>query len=175
MAIIVVMGVSGSGKTTVGKMLAARLGCRFFDGDDFHPPENIEKMANGIPLTDADRIPWLARLQTLLHRHLADGVVLACSALKRQYRAQLRENNPGLQFVYLAGDFETIWARMQTRKNHYMKAEMLQSQFAALEPPGPDEAFQVGGVQNAAQIVDQIVAFLGSGENVPNHSGHLSA
>lgn len=156
MAVVVVMGVSGSGKTTVGRALAARLGCPFFDGDDFHPPENIEKMANGIPLTDADRAPWLARLQTLLHANRAGGVVLACSALKRRYRDQLREGNAGLQFVYLAGDFETIWGRMRARKAHYMKAEMLQSQFAALEPPGPDEAIQVDSAQSVAQIVGQV-------------------
>jgi gluconokinase len=161
MTAIIVMGVSGCGKTTIGRALAERLGCPFFDGDDFHPPENVEKMANGIPLTDDDRAPWLSRLQSLIHAHLADGVILACSALKRRYRAQLREGNDGLQFVYLQGDFDTLWARMQTRQNHYMKPEMLHSQFAALEPPGSDEAIRVNITDEVAQIVEQVLNHLG--------------
>lgn len=156
MTAIVVMGVSGCGKTTIGRALADQLGCPFFDADDFHPPENIKKMANGIPLTDTDRAPWLSRLQALIHRNLADGVILACSALKRRYRDQLREGNDGLQFVYLHGDFDTIWARMQTRHNHYMKPDMLHSQFATLEPPGPEEAIQVNITDEVAKIVEQI-------------------
>ncbi len=161
MTAIIVMGVSGCGKTTIGRALAERLGCPFFDGDDFHPPENVEKMANGIPLTDDDRAPWLSRLQSLIHAHLADGVILACSALKRRYRTQLREGNDGLQFVYLQGDFDTLWARMQTRQNHYMKPEMLHSQFAALEPPGSDEAIRVNITDEVAQIVEQVLNHLG--------------
>ena len=161
MTAIVVMGVSGCGKTTIGRALADQLGCPFFDADDFHPSENIEKMANGIPLTDADRTPWLSRLQALIHRNLAgDGVVLACSALKHRYRDQLREGNDGLQFVYLHGDFDTIWSRMQTRQNHYMKPEMLHSQFTALEPPGPDEAIRVNITDNVEQIVEQVLSRL---------------
>lgn len=151
------MGVSGCGKTTIGQMLADELNCPFFDADDFHPPENIEKMSNGIPLTDTDRAPWLSRLQALIHRNRAGGIVLACSALKRRYRDQLRQDNDGLQFVYLHGDFDTIWARMQARQNHYMKPEMLHSQFAALEPPGPDEAIWVEITSSVEQIVNQIM------------------
>lgn len=154
----VVMGVSGSGKTTVGQALAARLGCPFYDGDDFHPPENIAKMASGTPLNDTDRAPWLARLQNLLHEHVMRGetAVLACSALKRRYREQLQANNQGVIFVYLQGDFDLIWARMQTRPHHYMKPAMLQSQFEALEPPAPDEAIIVHVGEEVAQIVANI-------------------
>lgn len=154
------MGVSGCGKSTIGRALADQLGCPFFDGDDFHPLENIEKMAHGVPLTDVDRAPWLARLQALLHEHLAGGVVLACSALKHRYRDQLREGNDGLQFVYLHGDFDTIWARMQTRPDHYMKPEMLHSQFATLEPPGPDEAMRVDITGSVEQMAEQIMALV---------------
>ncbi len=154
------MGVSGCGKTTIGQMLADELSCPFFDADDFHPPENIEKMSNGIPLTDADRAPWLSRLQALIHRNLAGGVVLACSALKHRYRAQLREDNDSLQFVYLHGDFDTIWARMQARQNHYMKPEMLQSQFTALEPPGPDEAIRVNVTESVEEIIEIVLSQL---------------
>ena len=137
MAVVVVMGVSGCGKTTVGKALAERLGCPFFDGDDFHPAENIVKMANGQPLDDADRAPWLARLHDLAAEHLARGetAVIAASALKRRYRDQLREGNRGLRFVHLQGSFELIWSRMEQRTEHFMKADMLRSQFVALEAP----------------------------------------
>ncbi len=158
MTVIVVMGVSGCGKTTLGKALADRLSCPFYDGDDFHPPENVAKMANGTPLTDADRAPWLARLQALLHQHLTEGgVVLPCSARKRRYRAQLRENNDGLRFVYLHGDFDTLWARMQTRQNHYMKPEMLHSQFAALEPPDSEEAIQIRITESVEEMITLII------------------
>lgn len=161
--IIVVMGVSGCGKTTVGQTLAHRLACPFYDGDDFHPPENVAKMAQGIPLTDMDRDPWLVRLQSLLHEHLArgEGAVLACSALKRRYRERLREGNDGLQFVYLQGDFALIGERMQTRPHHYMKADMLQSQFDALEPPGPDEAITVNITMSPDAMVENIMALGG--------------
>lgn len=168
MTAIVVMGVSGCGKSTLGQALAARLGCPFYDGDDFHPPENVEKMSHGIPLTDTDRAPWLASLQALIHRNLAGGVVLACSALKQRYRDQLRLDNKGLRFVYLHGDFDTIWSRMQARQNHYMKPEMLQSQFAALEPPDFDEAIQVDITQTVAQIVEQVLNLINS-ENSQKH------
>jgi len=156
---IVVMGVSGCGKTTIGRSLARRLGCPFHDGDDFHPPENVTKMAQGIPLTDADRAPWLARLHDLLEAYLGrgEGVVLACSALKKKYREQLRVGNEGVLFVYLQGDFETIWRRMQSRPRHYMKANMLQSQFEALEPPGPAEAITISVTLAPAEVVKRIV------------------
>lgn len=156
--LFVVMGVSGSGKTTVGQALAARLACPFYDGDDFHPPANVAKMASGSPLNDADRAPWLARLAELLAEHGERGetAVLACSALKQRYRDQLRVSEQ-VQFVYLAGSFDLIWQRMSERTNHYMKADMLRSQFAALEPPTADEAIHIAIGQEIEAIVDQIL------------------
>lgn len=156
--LFVVMGVSGCGKTTVGQALAARLGCPFYDGDDFHPPANVAKMASGVPLNDEDRAPWLARLAGLLKQHEAKGetAVLACSALKQLYREQLRVS-PEVQFVYLAGSFDLIWQRMSQRAHHYMKADMLRSQFAALEPPAAAEVIHVAIDQAIDAIVDQIV------------------
>lgn len=163
---IVVMGVSGSGKTSVGQTLASSLGWPFFDGDDFHPSANIEKMANGIPLTDQDRFPWLQDLQQLVHRHLEQdqSLVLACSALKARYRAILRENNTSLRFVYLRGSFETIAERMQHRDDHYMKVGMLQSQFASLEEP--DDALCVSIEPPVEMIVREIIQSLGLSEGV---------
>jgi gluconokinase len=133
------MGVSGCGKTTIGRMLAARLGWEFYDADDFHSPENIAKMAKGIPLTDEDRKPWLDALRRQIAECLADNHpgVLACSALKAAYREELVDHDDDIQIVYLKGSFDVIWKRMEGRKNHYMKPDMLASQFAALEEP-PD-------------------------------------
>ena len=133
----IVMGVSGSGKTTVGKALASELGWDFYDADDFHPPENISKMENRIPLTDSDRAPWLAALHRLIESCLTRNRpgVLACSALKERYRQRLIEGNDEVQLVYLRGSYELIWSRMSVRKDHYMKPEMLKSQFEALEEP----------------------------------------
>ncbi len=153
----VIMGVSGCGKTTIGEALAAHLNCRFFDADDFHPPENIAKMERGTPLDDLDRAPWLARLAALIQEYLDNGetAVLACSALKRRYRDELRVNQQ-VQFIYLEGNFELVWQRMQARQNHYMKAEMLHSQYDALEPPAEDEAIAVP----IDQTVDDILAYI---------------
>ena len=139
----IVMGVSGSGKTSVGKSLAKHLGWDFYDADDFHPPENVAKMAKGIPLTDLDRAPWLAALHKLISSSLAQNRpgVLACSALKESYRQKLLEGleglegNDGIRLIYLKGSYDLIWSRMSARKDHYMKAHMLQSQFDALEEP----------------------------------------
>ncbi|MGZ9223672.1 MAG: gluconokinase [Anaerolineales bacterium] len=132
-----IMGVSGSGKTTLGETLARKLGWDFFDADDFHPPENIAKMAAGIPLNDLDRAPWLAALHDKLLSTLgADRhPVLACSALKETYRAQLLEGMDWIAIIYLKGSYDLIWSRMSTRERHYMKPEMLQSQLDALEEP----------------------------------------
>ena len=143
--VIVMMGVSGSGKTTVGRALAEQLACPFYDGDDFHRPEQIAKMSAGTPLTDADRAPWLADLHHLLHTHLANGqmAVLACSALKKSYRQQLQGNNNKVRFVYLQGAFEQIQARLVSRPEHYMPLALLHSQFQTLEPPGRDEALTI--------------------------------
>ena len=134
--VIVVMGVSGSGKTTVGSLLAQRLGWHFFDADDFHPRENREKMAKGIPLTDEDRAGWLAALRDLIHEKVKgdDPFVLACSALKQRYRETLAGKEK-VRFVYLHGTYEQVKTRLKRRKGHYMTVQLLQSQFEALEEP----------------------------------------
>jgi gluconokinase len=136
--IVVLMGVSGSGKTTVGRSLAAELGWTFLDADDFHPQASVEKMAAGIALTDADRLPWLDRLAEEIRWETARGrdVVLACSALKQVYRERLTQGaRQDLVFVYLKGDATTIESRLASRSGHYMPASLLASQFAALEEP----------------------------------------
>ena len=157
----VVMGVSGCGKTTVGQALAAHLGCPFYDGDDFHSPQNVAKMASGFPLNDDDRAPWLDSLAALIREHLDKGEtgVLASSALKRRYRDKLRVDDR-VQFIFLDGDFDLIWGRMQARQDHYMKAEMLQSQFDALEVPDEDEAITVPIDRSVEEIVAQTIAAL---------------
>lgn len=133
----ILMGVSGSGKTAVGKALAAKLGWDFYDADDFHPPANIAKMAAGIPLNDDDRTPWLESLRDLISSCLQTNRpgVLACSALKERYRQILLVGNSGVRLVYLKGSYDQIRARMETRNGHYMKPAMLSSQFEALEEP----------------------------------------
>ena len=131
------MGVSGCGKTTIGKELATKLGWDFYDADDLHPSENIAKMRSGIPLDDDDRAPWLVSLHALISTCLKENKpgVLACSALKERYRQMLLAGNQGLQIVYLKGDYDLIWVRMIDRSDHYMKPEMLKSQFDALDEP----------------------------------------
>ncbi len=155
----VVMGVSGSGKSTVGRALALRLGCPFYDGDDYHPDENVAKMSQGIPLNDADRRPWLNRLADLIEDHLDKGetAVIACSALKEKYRKWLARDHEHVVFVYLRGSFELIWQRMQQREGHFMKAEMLQSQFDALEEPDPKTAVVVDIDQDVASVISEII------------------
>lgn len=130
------MGVSGSGKTTLGKGLAKHFSMPFFDADDFHPESNIEKMNHGIPLNDDDRWPWLAKLNSLLKDNLGEGCILACSALKASYRHRLTNGfETEVQLVYLKGSYDVIYQRMVMRENHFMPAELLQSQFDALEEP----------------------------------------
>lgn len=155
----IVMGVSGCGKSTVGQALADQLNCPFYDGDDFHPPENVAKMASGTPLNDADRAPWLAILHDLLLGHMERGetAVLACSALKKKYRDQLRANNDHVVFIYLQGDFDLIWQRMNARENHYMRVDMLHSQFETLEPPTTDEAVKISVDQDIQTMLAQIL------------------
>ncbi len=145
--------MSGSGKTTIGKALAARLRWDFYDADDFHPPENINKMSGGIPLNDDDRAPWLASLQALISSRLKENRtgVLACSALKEHYRQTLLADNQGVQLVFLKGEYDFIWKRMLARPGHYMKPEMLQSQLEALDEPTN------GLVIDASLSVDEIV------------------
>ena len=134
---IILMGVTGSGKTTLGKMLAEKLGWDFYDGDDYHLPENISKMSAGIPLTDADRADWLERLAALISESLGKGRpgVMACSALKQKYRDVLAVDPQQVRFVYLKGTPQQIRLRVQNRPRHYMQADMVESQFAALEEP----------------------------------------
>lgn len=138
---VVAMGVSGCGKSSVGRGVAAALGVDFVEGDELHPPANVAKMAAGTPLTDADRAGWLAAIGERLARARAEGcgLVVSCSALKRSYRDGLRAACPGLRFVHLHGSADLLRARMQARSNHYMPASLLDSQLATLEPPGPDE------------------------------------
>jgi len=135
------MGVSGSGKSHVGQLLAAALGLRFLEGDHFHSTQNVAKMAAGLPLSDADRVDWLHALQRqiMTARATHSGLVLSCSALKRSYRDILRTGDPALRFVHLTGDRDLIASRMAARKNHYMHLSLLDSQFALLEPLQADE------------------------------------
>jgi gluconokinase len=135
---IVVMGVSGSGKSTVGKALARRLRVPFADADAFHPKANIAKMSTGEPLTDEDRYPWLDSVGEWLARH-CDGGVMSCSALKHKYRDQLRAHCPGIEFLHLSGSPELIGRRHTGRSGHFMPSSLLKSQFDDLEPLGPDE------------------------------------
>jgi gluconokinase len=152
-----VMGVSGSGKTTLARALAERLGWDFLDADDFHPPENIAKMTAGIPLDDSDRTPWLDAIhKRLLSTLKADRrPVLACSALKEKYRAQLLDGLEGIVIVHLAGSYDVIRPRLQGRRGHFMKAEMLRSQFEALE--SPPHALTVDVSLPLAEAVETVV------------------
>ena len=154
---IVLMGVSGCGKTSIGRRLSQSLNWPFYDGDDFHPQANVAKMAQGIPLNDDDRQPWLERLHTLVVEHLDRGqsLLVACSALKAKYRNTLKGSREDVIFVYLKGSFELIFARMQQRNKHYMKAEILHSQFADLEEP--QDALTVSIDQPVSQIVAEII------------------
>ena len=131
--IAVVMGVSGAGKTAIGEALATELGWRFIDADEYHPEANVAKMAAGQPLEDEDRWPWLDRLNAILRGE--QDAVLACSALKERYRARLASGIEHIEWVYLKGDFDLIRSRLPQRQHRYMPASLLQSQFAALEPP----------------------------------------
>jgi len=150
---IVVMGVSGSGKSTVGAALAQRFRVPFADADDFHPPANIAKMSAGQPLTDADRWPWLEALGVWLEKH-DEGAVMTCSALKRSYRDVLREHVPALGFIHLHGSRELIAQRQATRPGHFMPASLLDSQFATLEPLQSDET---GFLVDVSPEIDEIV------------------
>lgn len=136
---LVVMGVSGTGKTTVGEALASRLGLTFIEGDSMHPPANIAKMSAGTPLDDEDRRPWLDAIGAWAHDHVGNGGVVSCSALKRSYRDRLRAAEPGVVFLHLTGDRKLIADRMRERKDHFFSGAMLDSQLATLEPLQPDE------------------------------------
>lgn len=159
--IVVVMGVTGAGKTTVGRPLAESVGAEFIDADDYHPAGNVAKMRAGTPLTDADRAPWLERLNAVLREHDAGGrsVVLACSALKAAYREALLEALPAARLVHLRGAKDLIAARLAARRGHYMDPALLQSQFAVLEAPAEAIVVDVDGTPEA--IVAAIVRALG--------------
>jgi gluconokinase len=155
---IIIFGVSGAGKTTVGKLLARELGWRFIEADDFHPAANIEKMRSGHPLTDEDRWPWLDYLRKQIERSLSAGenAVLACSALKRAYRDRLRVSDE-VKFVFLRGDYALVEPQLRSRHAHFMNAALLQSQFDDLEEPQPDEnvlTIEVG--RTPQEIVEEI-------------------
>ena len=154
--IYIVMGVSGCGKSTVGKLLAAELTIPFFDGDDYHPEANIRKMANGVPLNDKDRKGWLQKLNELAMDHKHEGAVIACSALKEKYRSQLKQGlKDQMVFVYLQGTFDQIHTRLKARKDHYMPVQLLKSQFDALEVP--KNAIQISIQKSPERIVQQIM------------------
>ncbi|ENC7788858.1 gluconokinase [Yersinia enterocolitica] len=138
---IIVMGVSGSGKTTVGEAVARRIHAKFIDGDDLHPRANIQKMGSGHPLNDEDRMPWLERLSDAAYslHHKNESGIIVCSALKRRYRDRLREGNPEMVFLYLKGSFDVIMERLKARSGHFMPTDLLKSQFEALEEPGSEE------------------------------------
>lgn len=157
------MGVSGSGKTTIGRALATRLGWSFEEGDALHPPENIAKMRAGQPLTDADRVPWLSAIAARIDewRQRSESGVITCSALKRSYRQVIIGDRREVRLVYLSGSRELIAERMSQRHDHFMPASLLDSQFETLEPPGPEEnAITVSVDQPLDKIVDRLVAEL---------------
>lgn len=158
--IVVVMGVSGSGKTTIGTALATRLGWSFVEGDDWHPPQNVAKMSAGTPLTDEDRWPWLDRLNAELRARDARGesVVVTCSALKQSYRDRLTLGLARWELVFLHGSFELLSSRIAERKHRFMPASLLQSQFAALERPA--KAIAVDVAEPAERSVERISAAL---------------
>ncbi len=161
--IVIVAGVSGSGKTTVGAMLAGRLGWPFADADDFHPAASIEKMRAGIPLTDGDRRPWLRAIAAWMDEHIArqESAVVGCSALRRCYRDLLLDGRPEAQMIFLAADSEVLARRLAARAGHFFPEQLLGTQLAALEPPGPDErVIRVVPADTPAGTVASIIAVL---------------
>jgi gluconokinase len=161
--IVIIFGVSGAGKTTIGKLLAQELGWRFYEADDFHPGANIGKMRQGIPLTDKDRWPWLKSLREQITHSLAakENAVLACSALKRAYRELLCVNDD-VKFVFLRGDYALIERQLRGRHGHFMNPALLQSQFADLEEPeSREDAMTIDLGRTPEELVEQIKAKLG--------------
>lgn len=160
---LVVMGVSGSGKTTVATGVAKRLGWEFAEGDDFHPPANVQKMGSGRPLDDDDRWPWLRTLAALIGEREQTGgsVVLTCSALKRSYRDLLRDGHPSVWFAHVTADAELLRQRVAARRGHYMPSSLLDSQLASLEPLADDEpGVSVSGAGAPEDVVDRVLARL---------------
>lgn len=163
---LVIMGVAGCGKSSVGAALSAALDIAFVDGDDLHPAANVDKMRHGIALTDQDRWPWLDQVAARLQDRAP--VILGCSALKRRYRDHIRAGVAGkVTFVHLSGSRDLIAARMAQRSGHYMPLSLIDSQFAALEPPAPDEAVTISIDQTLAQIVAQVLAKVTAIEHGP--------
>jgi gluconokinase len=154
--ILILMGVSGCGKTTIGELLAQSLGWVFYDGDKFHPSVNVEKMSLGIPLTDEDRSAWLDILKGIIENQISrnEPAIMACSALKRAYRNHLQVDSEIVQFIYLKGTYNLIEKRMLSRKGHYMKAQMLKSQFETLEEP--ENALTLDINQDPHELVEEI-------------------
>ena len=156
---VVIMGVSGCGKSSVGEGLAARLGIPYRDGDDLHPAANVAKMRAGIPLDDADRWPWLDAVAAVLAQEAP--VIVGCSALRRAYRDRIRDGAGGAgRFIHLSGSRAVIAARMAARKGHYMPVTLLDSQFATLEPPGPEEAVTIDIEQPLPRLIDSLLPAL---------------
>lgn len=153
----VIMGVSGTGKSTIGQILSDRTGWKFYDADDFHSPANLERLSRGVALTDRDRQPWLQKLRQLITRTLAEEktAILACSALKAQYRQILQEDSCQVVFIYLRGDYDCIQQRVSHRQGHFMNSDLLRSQFDTLEEP--EKALIVDVTQTPEQIVDEIL------------------
>lgn len=163
MTAYILMGVAGSGKTTIGKRVSHELGVPFFEGDDFHPAENVAKMSSGIPLTDADRVPWIDALVAALNTKQSSDAVVACSALSRFVRERIRSGlNEPAKFIWLTAKPEIIEERLRTRGQHYMKAGMLASQFAALQVP--HTAHQVSVEQPVEEVVAQVVRIVREGK-----------
>lgn len=159
--VVILIGVSGSGKTRIGQLLATNLNWPFYDGDDFHPKANVEKMSRGIPLTDEDRASWLTTLEHLIRDLTAEGrsAVLSCSALKQTYRDRLVGNRDDVVLVYLKGDYDLVRHRLLERKDHFMKANLLASQFDTLEEPV--DVLAVDSAQEPEVIVNEIKQRLG--------------
>jgi gluconokinase len=174
--ILIVAGVSGSGKTTVGALLAARLHWPFADGDDFHPAANIAKMRAGIPLTDEDRGPWLRAIAAWMDERIALGesAVLACSALKRAYRDKLLGGRPEARMIFLSEDRDEVAHHLAGRHGHFFPEALLDTQFAALEPPQPDESalIVVANSGDAADTVAAILAIVRPGEGADQGESH---
>lgn len=162
--VIVIMGVSSAGKTTTATALSERLGWPFRDADSFHPPANVEKMSRGMPLDDTDRAPWLAAIAAWIQERIArdEHGIVTCSALKRAYRDVIMAGLPGAKLVHLVGNRALIGERMARRSNHFMPTSLLDSQFATLEPPGPDEdVLTIEVSMSPARVADAIIAELG--------------
>lgn len=161
--IVILIGIAGSGKTTVGQCLAAHLGWRFVEGDDFHSPANVAKMSQGVPLEERDRWPWLRalRAQIVALQQQGKSAIITCSVLKQRYRDVLRpDGDEAIQFVYLKGEAAMLRSRLQQRQDHFMQAEMLDSQLAILEEPEDAIAVDIGNNQTPKQIVAAIIARL---------------